>query len=115
VLLRSAYARAGTLVAAGLLSALVVGAESHQQPEGQRVRETLMPQPTIAEVLRDVTDRVMSIPGVMGTAEGRCGGRPCIKIFVAKTTDEMRREIPSVVGGYLIAIEETGEFRAHDR
>lgn len=114
MLLRSACARTGTLVAIGLLSALVVGAESHEQTEGQGVGETRMPQRTIAEVLRDVTDRVMSIPGVMGTAEGRCEGRPCIKIFVAKKTGEMLREIPSVVEGYPIAIEETGEFRAHD-
>lgn len=115
MLIRSARTRAGTLVAAGLLSVLVVAAESGPRVEGQGVGETLMPQRTIDEVLRDLTDRVMSIPGVMGSAEGRCGGRPCITIFVAKKTAEVLREIPPVVEGYPIAIEETGEFRARDR
>jgi hypothetical protein len=66
-------------------------------------------------VLRDVTDRVMSLPGVIGTAEGRCEGRPCITIFVARKTVEVLRQIPREVGGYPIVIEETGELRAHDR
>jgi len=115
VLTRSAQPRARSLVAAGLLSMLVVAAESSQQVEGRRAGETLMPQRTIAEVLRDLTDRVMSIPGVVGTAEGRCDGRPCIKIFVARKTPGVLREIPPVVEGYPVAIEETDEFRARDR
>ena len=39
---------------------------------------------TIGDALKDLTDRVMSIPGVVGTAEGLCEGRPCLKVFLAK-------------------------------
>lgn len=71
-----------------------------------------MPQRTIGEVLKDLTDRVMLIPGVVGTAEGLCQGRPCLKVFLAKKTPELLRQIPAVLEGYPIAAEETGEFRA---
>ena len=74
-----------------------------------------MPQGTIADVLVDQTDRLMSIPGVVGVALGRCDGRPCIKVFVEKKIAEMLREIPSALDGYPVSIEDTGEFRAHDR
>ena len=71
-----------------------------------------MSQRTIGEVLEDLTDRVMLIPGVVGTAEGLCEGRPCLKVFLAKKTPELLRQIPAVLEGYPITAEETGAFRA---
>ena len=71
-----------------------------------------MPQRTIEEALKDLTDRVMLIPGVVGTAEGLCEGRPCLKVFLAKKTPELLRQIPAVLEGYLVTAEETGAFRA---
>ena len=41
--------------------------------------EDTMPSKTIEEVLKEHTDELMSIPGVVGTAEGLCYGNPCIK------------------------------------
>jgi hypothetical protein len=107
--------RAGTLAITGLLWTLVVTAVSVESGEDRRAGERPMPQRTIAEVLKDVTDRVLSMPGVVGTAEGRCEGRPCVKVFVAKKTPELLRQIPRVVDGYPVAVEETDEFRALDR
>lgn len=69
----------------------------------------------IEETLKDLTDRLMSIPGVEGTAEGRCGGKACIKVFVSKKTPALLRRIPAVVDGYPVTVEQTGEFRARDR
>ena len=74
-----------------------------------------MPQRTITEVLSAETGRLMSLPGVLGVAEGQCHGRPCIKVYVKKKSAPALRKIPSIVGGYPISIEETDEFRAHDR
>lgn len=71
-----------------------------------------MPQRTIGEVLKDLTDRVMLIPGVVGTAEGLCEGRPCLKVFLAKKTPELLRQIPAVLEGYPVTAEETKAFRA---
>ena len=71
-----------------------------------------MPQRTITEVLKDLTDRVMSIPGVVGTAEGLCEGRPCLKVLLAKKTPQLLRQIPAVLEGYPVTAEETKTFRA---
>lgn len=67
---------------------------------------------TIEEVLKNHTDKWMSIPGVVGTAIGQYKGKPCIKILVAKKTDELRKKIPSQVEGFAVVIEKTGEIRA---
>ena len=70
-----------------------------------------MPQRTIGAALKDLTDRVMSIPGVVGTAEGLCEGRPCLKVFLTKKTPERLRQIPAVLGGYRVTTEESGVLR----
>jgi hypothetical protein len=69
----------------------------------------------LAEVLRAHTDRLMAVPGVVGTAEGLCDGRPCIKVFVVRTTPDLLRAIPASLEGYPVAVEETGELRPFPR
>ena len=49
---------------------------------------------------------------VVGTAQGECAAQPCIKVFVAKKTPELLREIPSTIDGYLVDVQETGDIRA---
>jgi hypothetical protein len=74
-----------------------------------------MPQLTIEQVLEKHTDQWMAMTGVVGTGIGESGGKPCIKIFVVKKTDELGKKIPTTVDGYPVTIEETGEFKALDR
>ncbi len=74
----------------------------------------LMPERAIQAVLREHTDSLMSLRGVVGTGQGECDGKPCIKVFVAKKTPQLLRQIPSSLEGYLVAVEETGEFQALD-
>ncbi len=71
-----------------------------------------MPEKTIKEVLKEHTNELMSLPGVVGTAQGLCDDKPCIKVFVIKKTLELDEKIPDSLDGYPVAIEETGEFRA---
>jgi hypothetical protein len=107
-------ARAGrdALGVAGIVLAVALpGGE----PGGSRREQGPMPRQTIADVLAEHNDRLLSVPDVVGVAEGRCGGRPCIKVFVKTKTDGILRKIPSSIGGYPVSIEDTGEFRAHDR
>lgn len=73
-----------------------------------------MPEKTISAVLKEHTPGLMSLPGVVGTAQGQCAGEPCIKVFVTKTTSDLLRRIPSTIEGYPVAVEETGEIRALD-
>ena len=74
--------------------------------------EDTMPSKTIEEVLKEHTEELMSIPGVVGTAEGLCDGSPCVKVFVIKFTQELEQKILNILEGYPVEVEETGEFEA---
>ncbi len=67
---------------------------------------------TIEEVLKEHTEELMSIPGVVGIGQGLCNNKPCIKVFVIERTPELEQEIPKSLEGYPVMIEETGEIRA---
>jgi hypothetical protein len=72
-----------------------------------------MVSPKIEEVLKQHTGAWMAIPGVIGTGQGLCDGKSCIKIFVIKTTEEINKKIPQEIEGYKVKIEETGKVRAY--
>jgi hypothetical protein len=67
---------------------------------------------TIKEALKKHTKDLMSMPGVVGTGQGLCDGKPCIKIFVIEKTPELDQKIPKTLDGHPVVIEETGEFKA---
>lgn len=73
-----------------------------------------MASKTIEAVLKEHTARLMSLPGVVGTAQGKCAGRPCIKVFVVGKTPKLLEQIPSTIEGYTVQVVETGEIRARD-
>ncbi|MFC2041076.1 hypothetical protein ACFLTY_01990 [Chloroflexota bacterium] len=81
---------------------------------GRRIEkvDSYMPKKTIEELLRERADGLMSIPGVVGTAQGQCSGKPCIKVFVVKKTPELLKKIPSAIEGYTVTVQETGVIRA---
>ena len=67
---------------------------------------------TIEEVLKKHTKELMSIPGVVGTAQGLCNGKPCIIVLIDKKTKQLDNKIPDVLEGYKIEVEESGKIRA---
>ena len=71
-----------------------------------------MPTKPIEEVLKTHTASLMSIPGVVGTAQSLCGGKDCIQVYVVEMTPELRKKIPKVLEGYAVDVQVTGEFRA---
>ena len=71
-----------------------------------------MTDQTIEQVLRAHTDGLMSLPGVVGTAQGECSRKPCIKVMVISKTEELLRQIPSSIEGYVVEVMETGEIKA---
>lgn len=77
-----------------------------------RQGENTMTAKSIEQVLKEHTEELMSIPGVIGTAQGLCEGKSCIKVFVIERTPELDQELPDVLEGYPVMIEETGEIRA---
>jgi hypothetical protein len=56
----------------------------------------------------------MSVPGVVGTAIGRCDGLPCIKVLVAQKTRAVEEKIPATAEGYPVTVEVTGPFRPRE-
>jgi hypothetical protein len=66
----------------------------------------------VQDVLKENKKKLLSLPGVVGTAQGRCGNKPCIKVYVIRKTLELEKKIPHILEGYPVMIEETGEFRA---
>lgn len=74
-----------------------------------------MKQKQIEEVLKANTDDLMAIPGVVGTAIGEHEGKPCIKVYVVKKTNEIEKKVPQTLEGHRVVIEETGEIRALEK
>lgn len=71
-----------------------------------------MPEKSIEDVLKKHIKELMSVRGVIGAAQGLCLDKPCIKVYVIKKTDEIKKKIPSNIEGYPVEIEETGHIRA---
>ena len=74
-----------------------------------------MPTKTIEEVLKEHTNELMSVSGVVGTGQGLCDNKPCIKIFVIRKTEALDQKIPDTLEGYPVMIEETGEIKVLPR
>ena len=66
----------------------------------------------LEQVLREHTDSLMALPGVVGTAQGEQDGAPCIVVMVAEPIKESNVQIPAELGGYPVDIRVTGEFNA---
>jgi hypothetical protein len=64
----------------------------------------------IEQVLAAYTDSLMELPGVVGTALGRCDSVLCIRVFLLDSSAAVRRAIPDTLEGYPVRAEVTGEF-----
>jgi hypothetical protein len=68
----------------------------------------------IEDVIREHTDKLIALPGVVGIGEGELNGKPCIFIFVHDDEDNSRKEIPSDLEGYPLVIKKSGKFSARE-
>ncbi len=64
----------------------------------------------IEEAHRLLTKRVISKPGVAGTAIGQKDGQPCIKVYVESSDRKVLDGIPSVFEGFSVVVEGSGPF-----
>jgi hypothetical protein len=69
---------------------------------------------TIEEAHEAFADSMMSRAGIVGVAIGACAGKPCIKLYVTRKTDELARDVPDTYEGFAVEIEEAGEFTARE-
>ena len=58
---------------------------------------------------------LMNIPGVSGVGIGEDPRKPglVIKVYVERTTPELKQKIPSKIEGYPVSLEQSGQFEAH--
>jgi hypothetical protein len=70
-----------------------------------------MPSETLRRVLERHVQRLVSLPGVVGVAEGEADGRPCVTVYVAEMTAGVVGQLPSELEGWPVVIRESGEFR----
>ncbi|MBI2852038.1 MAG: hypothetical protein HYX84_02890 [Chloroflexi bacterium] len=67
---------------------------------------------SIEAVLREYSIRLMALEGVVAVAEGLSGRRPCIRVLVARKTEDLLQKIPPDIEGYPVLVDESGEVRA---
>ena len=65
----------------------------------------------IEEVLAAYNERLLSLPGVVGTAIGVCDGAPCILVFLSHAR-HVTPDIPARLDGYRVRVQVSGTFRA---
>ncbi len=99
-----------TILGIFLIIAVPLLATCASKNAGTQQGENRMASKTIEEVLNENTRELMSIPGVVGTAQGLCSGKPCIKVYVVKKTPDLDKKIPKSIEGFPVSIEETGEI-----
>jgi len=87
----------------------LVPADAIAEDEG-----TVMPDKPVAEVLQAHSRQLLSLPGVVGVGEGRCGEAPCILVLVVEKTPMLEEEIAEVLQGYPVNIVESGEILARE-
>jgi hypothetical protein len=73
--------------------------------------DSALQQPTVTQVLESHTRRLMSLRGVVGTAEGECAGQPCIVVLVDRLTPTLRQSIPSEIENIPVEVRETGRIK----
>lgn len=66
----------------------------------------------IKEVLEKHTSELMDIPGVTGVAVGESNGKLCIRVFIGNSNSGCLGQIPNILEGYPVLIDESGDFRA---
>ena len=76
--------------------------------------ESQVPDTSIIAAQEALTEEVMRLPGVVGTAVGLCADHPCIKVFLAGPSPELAERIPRTYRGFQVDVEVSGEIRARD-
>ena len=65
----------------------------------------------VTRAQREVTRKVMGLPGVAGTAQGLHRGKPCVKVYLERDDARLRAAVPRRVGSVPVRVEVTGAFR----
>ena len=67
------------------------------------------------DTIKDHTDELMAIPGVVAVAMGESGGKPCLRVFVTDASARSLGDIPDDIEGYGVLITKSGKFQARKK
>ena len=70
------------------------------------------PMASVEEVKKRHEARLMKTPGVVGVGIGRSGGKPVIRVYVAKDSPKVRRAVPESLEDVPVEIVVSGPFKA---
>jgi len=59
-----------------------------------------------------LTERVLGLPGVMGTAIGKWGSEACLMVLIEKNDPALKARLPRSVKGFKVLPKVTGSFKA---
>ncbi len=76
--------------------------------------ESAVPDMSIEDAHKALTDSLMSEAGIAGIGISECDGTPCLKVYVVAQTDEVLSRIPKTFEGYQVTVTESGEIEARD-
>jgi hypothetical protein len=65
----------------------------------------------IEQAHKQLTKRIIDLPGVAGVGIGTKHGKPCLKVYLEKGNSGSRTRIPRSLGGFPVSIERSGPFR----
>lgn len=90
--------------------AFLLSCQSRQNNES--VIKPEKPLRDINIVMKEHTQELMALPGVVGIYIGKTrDDQFCIRIMVEKKTKQLQKKIPKIIEGHPVEIDETGVIR----
>ena len=71
-----------------------------------------MDMASVEEVKKRHEARLLKTPGVVGVGIGRSGGKPVIRVYVAKDSPKVRKAVPDALEDVPVEIVVSGPFKA---
>jgi len=81
------------------------------QKETSQERDSTTVKNAVTAILESHTMEWMTIPGVVGTAEGVHRGKPCVLILVEKKTPKLQKTFPDRLNGIQLVLKEVGKVK----
>ena len=103
---------AAPMVALACIAIAAIGTGCERRSGDKPVPEAAKPMKTIDDVIKQYSDSLMGIPGVVGLYHGlNEDGSSCLKVMVKKKTPELEKRLPKSLEGFAVVIDETGEIK----
>ena len=102
------------LLGAGLVFVIRANIEPSGVDERVVQEESAVPDMSIEDAHKALTDSLMVETGIAGTAIAECEGTPCLKVYVVTDTKEIMDRIPKTFAGYEVTVQVTGEIKARE-